>query len=68
VADVEATWAFYERLFGTEAINEYAPSGKPALRVFLLVGGARLRVHQAGNGVDPVAARPTPDSADICFH
>ncbi|MBV1687854.1 VOC family protein [Novosphingobium sp. G106] len=67
VADVEVTWAFYERLFGTEIINEYAPGGRPAVRVFLLGGGARLSVHQAGNGVDLVAALPTPGSADICF-
>ena len=67
VADIEATWRFYERLFGSEIINEYAPGGKPAVRVFLLGGGARLSVHQHGNGVDLVAAKPTPGSADICF-
>ena len=67
VADVETTWQFYERLFGAEIINEYAPGGKPAVRVFLVGGGARLSVHQLGNGVDLVAARPTPGSADICF-
>lgn len=67
VADVEATWAFYDRLFGTEIINEYAPDGRPAVRVFVLGGGARLSVHQAGNGVELVAALPTPGSADICF-
>jgi len=67
VADVETTWQFYEQLFGTEIINEYAPGGKPAVRVFLVGGAARLSVHQFGNGVDLVAARPTPGSADICF-
>ena len=67
VADVEQTWRFYDRLFGTEIINEYAPSGKPFVRVFILGGGARLSVHQLGNGVDLVAAKPTPGSADICF-
>lgn len=67
VADHEATWAFYDRVFGTEIINDYAPDGIPAVRVFLLGGSARLSVHQAGNGVVLVAARPTPGSADICF-
>lgn len=67
VADLEATWAFYERVFGTEIINEYAPGGIPAVRVILLGGGARLSIHQAGNGVDLVADKPTPGSADICF-
>ena len=67
VADVERTWQFYETLFGTEVINEYAVAGRPLVRVFLLGGGARLSVHQFGNGVDLVAAKPTPGSADICF-
>ena len=67
VADLQATWAFYDRVFGTEIINDYAPDGIPAVRVFLLGGSARLSVHQTGNEVDLVAARPTPGSADICF-
>ncbi|TVV76740.1 VOC family protein [Sphingomonas solaris] len=68
VADLEATWAFYDRLFGTRILRNYAPGGTPAVRVFILGGGtARLSVHQAGNGVDLVAHRPTPGSADICF-
>ena len=67
VTDLEASWAFYERLFGTRILNDYAPSGKPAVRVFIVGGAARLSVHQAGNGVDLVAACPTPGSADICF-
>jgi catechol 2,3-dioxygenase-like lactoylglutathione lyase family enzyme len=67
VADLEATCAFYERLFGAEIMNDYAPAGRPAVRVLRLGGGARLSVHQYGNGVDLVARRPTPGSADICF-
>ncbi len=67
VADVERTTAFYDQLFGTEVINEYAPGGRPAVRVVLLGGMARLSLHQLGNGVELVAARPTPGSADICF-
>ena len=67
VVDLEATWAFYDRLFGTEIINEYAPGGRPAVRVVLLGGSARISIHQIGNGVDLVAARPVAGSADICF-
>lgn len=67
VTDLEACCAFYARLFGAEIINEYAPDGKPAVRVIIIGSGARLSIHQAGNGVDLVAARPTPGSADICF-
>lgn len=67
VADLDAAWAFYERVFGTVILNDYAPDGRPAVRVFMLGGGARLSVHQAGNGIDLVADKPTPGSADICF-
>ena len=67
VADVETTWRFYEQLFGTEILNNHAIDGILAERVFLVGGGARLSVHQLGNGVDLVAGRPTPGSADICF-
>jgi len=67
VADLQTTCAFYERLFGAEIWRDYAPDGRPAVRVLMLGDGARLSVHQAGNGVDLVADRPTPGSADICF-
>jgi catechol 2,3-dioxygenase-like lactoylglutathione lyase family enzyme len=66
-ADVEATWQFYDRLFGTEILNNHMFAGALAVRVFMVGGGARLSVHRLGNGVDLVAARPTPGSADICF-
>lgn len=67
VADVATSHAFYHRLFGAEVINEYAPGGTPAVRVIIVGGLARLSLHQLGNGVDLVAAAPTPGSADICF-
>lgn len=67
VADLETTFAFYDRVFGARVINNYAPNGKPAVRVFIVGGAARLSVHQFGNGVDLVARLPTPGSADICF-
>lgn len=67
VADLETSFAFYERLFGAEILRDYAPGGRPAVRVIVIGGGARLSLHQAGNGVDLVARHPTPGSADICF-
>jgi catechol 2,3-dioxygenase-like lactoylglutathione lyase family enzyme len=67
VADLETTCAFYTALFGAEVMRDYRPEGRPLLRVLRLGGGARLSIHQAGNGVELVAVRPTPGSADICF-
>jgi catechol 2,3-dioxygenase-like lactoylglutathione lyase family enzyme len=67
VADLEKTCGFYTALFGAEVWRDHAPGGRPAIRVLMLGGGARLSVHQAGNGIDLVAARPTPGSADICL-
>jgi catechol 2,3-dioxygenase-like lactoylglutathione lyase family enzyme len=66
VADLEATYAFYDRLFGAVVQANHQWDGKLAIRKFA-IGGAMLSVHQAGNGVDLVAARPTPGSVDICF-
>jgi catechol 2,3-dioxygenase-like lactoylglutathione lyase family enzyme len=67
VADLERTCAFYTVLFGAEVMRDYRPEGRPLLRVLRLGGGARLSIHQAGNGVDLVAKKPTAGSADICF-
>jgi catechol 2,3-dioxygenase-like lactoylglutathione lyase family enzyme len=67
VRDLEATCAFYDRLFGTRVVRDYAPEGRPAFRVIIVGGHAKLSVHQEGNGLDPVADRPTPGSGDICF-
>ena len=66
VADLEATCAFYDRLFGVRTVNEFVRDGRMLLRQ-ILVGGAMFSVHQAGNGVAPIALRPTAGSADICF-
>ena len=66
VADMEATCAFYDRLFGVVVQNNYTRDGKPLVRQ-IRIGGAVLSIHQAGNGVDLVARRPTPGSADLCF-
>ena len=67
VADVDATTQFYDRLFGTEVPFDHAPDGKTLVRTVIIGGGVRLNVHQQGNGIDLVAAKPTPGSVDICF-
>jgi catechol 2,3-dioxygenase-like lactoylglutathione lyase family enzyme len=66
VADLEATCAFYDRLFGVRVHGDYAREGRAAVRQ-ILVGGAMFSVHQVGNGVAPIALRPTEGSADICL-
>ena len=65
-ADLEATCAFYDKLFGARTHLEYAPDGKALVRQIAL-GGALLSIHQAGNGMTLVAKRPTVGSADICL-
>src|SRR5437016_2547655 len=67
VADVEATTAFYARLFSAEIIRSHVIDGRLIVRAIRIGGGVQLSVHQLGNGVDLVAARPTPGSVDICF-
>lgn len=67
VADVDATTQFYDRLFGTEVPFDHAPDGTTLVRTVIIGGGVRLNVHQQGNGIDLVAAKPTPGSVDICF-
>jgi catechol 2,3-dioxygenase-like lactoylglutathione lyase family enzyme len=67
VADVEATTAFYDALFGAERLRDVAPEGRLLVRLLRIGGGVQLSVHHAGNGLDLVAASPMPGSADICF-
>jgi catechol 2,3-dioxygenase-like lactoylglutathione lyase family enzyme len=64
-ADLEASCHFYRTLFGARQLAECEPNGKVAVRQIAL-GGAVLSVHQAGNGLDLVARRPTVGAADIC--
>ena len=66
VADLEVSCRFYRELFGAETVMDYAPEGRSLVRQIDL-GGALLSVHQAGNGLELVARRPTVGSADICF-
>ena len=66
VSDLEATCAFYDKLFGATTHRENVLDGRVLVRQILL-GGALLSVHQAGNGADLVAKKPTVSAADICF-
>jgi catechol 2,3-dioxygenase-like lactoylglutathione lyase family enzyme len=66
VVDVEATCAFYDRLFGAVVHADHRKEGRTLVRM-IRFGGAVLSVHQAGNGVGLVARRPTPGAADLCF-
>jgi catechol 2,3-dioxygenase-like lactoylglutathione lyase family enzyme len=67
VANLEASCAFYDSLFGISTLNDHRIDGRPIVRVIIVGGGVRLSIHQAGNGVDLVAAKPTVGSVDICL-
>lgn len=64
--DLEATCAFYDRLFGARTHLDYAPEGKSLVRQIAL-GGALLSIHHAGNGLELVARHPTVGGTDICL-
>jgi catechol 2,3-dioxygenase-like lactoylglutathione lyase family enzyme len=64
--DLEATCAFYDKLFGVRIHFDYAPDGKSLVRQIAL-GSALLSIHQAGNGLELVARHPTVGGADICL-
>jgi catechol 2,3-dioxygenase-like lactoylglutathione lyase family enzyme len=65
-ADLEATCAFYDRLFGARTHLDYAPNGRSLVRQ-IAVGGALLSIHHAGNGLELVARHPTVGGADLCL-
>lgn len=65
-ADLEATCAFYDRLFGIKTHAEYTKDRKTVVRQ-IAIGGAVLSIHLQGNGVELVAKNPTVGGADICF-
>ena len=67
VADLEASCAFYDRLFGAETLMDHAPGGVPKVRQIRVGGGPMFSVHQVGNGIDLVAAKPTVGAIDMCF-
>ena len=67
VADVDRSTRFFDQLFGVEVLFDHASDGKMLVRAVRMGGGVHLNIHQLGNGMDLVAAKPTPGSADICF-
>jgi len=67
VADIGISASFYTRLFGAEVLRDHVIDGKNIIRALRIGGGVQLSIHQLGNGVDLVAAKPTPGSVDICF-
>lgn len=66
VSDLDATCAFYGRVLDARVEESYEIGGKIAVKR-VAFGKAIMNIHQLGNGVDLVAARPMPGSADICF-
>jgi catechol 2,3-dioxygenase-like lactoylglutathione lyase family enzyme len=66
VENLEVACAFYERLFGASTVFEYAPADQVLVRQ-IAIGSTVLSIHQAGNGVELVAKRPTIGAADICW-
>jgi catechol 2,3-dioxygenase-like lactoylglutathione lyase family enzyme len=66
-ADLEATCAFYDRVFGVRVHMDFAPNGRSRVRQ-ILVGGALLSVHQSGADEGLlVADHPTVGAIDLCF-
>ncbi len=68
VASLDATCAFYGRVFGYETVVEYKPDGKLWLRQIRLGGktGPVLSLLQEGIPA-PGAAKPTVGAIDMCF-
>jgi catechol 2,3-dioxygenase-like lactoylglutathione lyase family enzyme len=67
-ADLDATCAFYDKLFGLKVLLDYAPEGKSKARQVLIgAGTTMLSIHQRGSGITPVAVNPTVGAVDLCF-
>jgi catechol 2,3-dioxygenase-like lactoylglutathione lyase family enzyme len=64
--DLEALCGFYDRVFGVRVHGDFKREGRSIVRQ-ILVGGALLSIHQAGNGAEPVAHSPTVGGADLCL-
>ncbi len=66
-ADVEATLAFYKRVFGaTTHFEEQWRAGQIPV-VLLQVGASRMSIHDAASPAKPHAQVPAPGSEDVCF-
>ena len=61
VEDVEASCAFYTRIFDIKEVtfgNE---------RKAVVFGDQKINFHQQGRELEPKALHPTPGSGDLCF-
>jgi catechol 2,3-dioxygenase-like lactoylglutathione lyase family enzyme len=61
VKDLDATCRFYARVLGLEVLR-FGDQRKA-----LACGSQRIHLHQVGQELEPMAHRPTPGSADLCF-
>jgi len=61
VRDIEATCAFYAKVFGMQIVT-FADN-----RRALSFGEHKINLHERGKEIAPNALRPTPGSADICL-
>lgn len=66
VADVDKACDFYIDVLDGEELFDHVIDGKRLVRG-IRAGGAMLSVHQAGNGIDLVARKPTVGAIDMCF-
>ena len=67
VADIQTTIDFYWGVLGCEILYEEAWRRGALPIVSIRIGANVINVHQAGNELDPRAARPTPGSGDFCM-
>ena len=65
VADIMTTRAFYEDALGMESTSFEAADG--TTRWALTFGSQKINLHQEGQEFTPMARRPAPGSADLCF-
>jgi catechol 2,3-dioxygenase-like lactoylglutathione lyase family enzyme len=61
VRDIQATCAFYTRALGMRVVT--FGQGRTALAF----GSQKINLHQRGREFEPMAAVPTPGSADLCL-
>ncbi len=61
VTDLDQAVGFYERVLGMRPVTFGA--GRRALAF----GDSKVNLHQAGQEIEPHAARPIPGSADVCL-
>jgi catechol 2,3-dioxygenase-like lactoylglutathione lyase family enzyme len=61
VSDIDRAIGFYQRVLGMRPVT--FETGRRALAF----GASKINLHQAGQEVEPHAARPAPGSADLCL-